>query len=310
MKPLKKITLFFTVLLMSTITFAGESDSLGVIGDNLDLNAVLDAFKNSESPEAFEKTINDQNQKINNLDLDEDGTVDYIQVIDNSEEGAHAIILRIDLSEAESQDVAVIEIEKTDDNSARIQIVGDEEIYGTNYIIEPIQESTNTKIIYSPHIAIFVNVWHWRCVKFVYGPRYVRYVSPYRWHRYPKYWKPWRPYQWTTYRNFHKHHRNHYHVTHVHYGNKAHKVYHKHRKTCAKIKHHKKHHSHKGHANHNGHKANNHKNMQGHKTNGQKKQNQQSTGKKNQNQKTNNKKGTQSKKKSTSQKKGSPNKRR
>ena len=99
MKILKKITLLFTVLLVNTMSFAGESDSLDVIGDNLDLNAVLDAFKNSESPTAFEKTINDKNQKINNLDLDEDGTVDYIQVIDNSEEDAHAIILRIDLSE-------------------------------------------------------------------------------------------------------------------------------------------------------------------------------------------------------------------
>ena len=293
MKILKKITLTFTALLMSVMTFASESDSLGVIGDNLDLNAVLDAFKNSESPEAFEKTINDQSQNINNIDLDEDGTVDYIQVIDNSEEGAHAIILRIDLSETESQDVAVIEIEKTDDNTARIQIVGDEEIYGTNYIVEPVQKSTNTKIIFSKNVAIFVNVWHWRCVKFIYGPRYVRHVSPYRWHKYPNYWKPWKPYKWHTYHNFHKHHKHHYHVTHVHHAHKAHKVYHKHRKTSAKIKHHHKHHSHKAHANH---KANNHKNTQGHKANGQKKQTQKAN--------NNTKKGTQNKKKSASQKKG------
>ena len=295
MKLLKTITFFFTAFLISSSAFASNSDSFGVIGDNLDLNVVLDAFKNSESPEAFEKTINDQSQKINNIDLDEDGNVDYIQVIDNSEENAHAIILRIDLSETESQDVAAIEIEKTDDNTARIQIVGDEEIYGTNYIIEPLQTSINTKNIYSQHTTTFVNVWHWRSVKFIYGPKYVRYASPYTWHRYPKYWKPWRPYRWNTYHNFHKHHRNHYHVTHIHHGHKAHKVYYKHRKTCAKIKHHKKHHSYKGHTSHNGPKTNNHKNTQGQKK---------------QNQKANHKKGTQSKKQSTSQKKGSNNKRR
>ena len=308
MKTLKQNILFFTALLISTISLANSSDSLGVIGDNLDLNAVLDAFKDSESPEAFEKTINQQDQKINNLDLDEDGHVDYIQVIDNYEEHAHAIILRIDLSETESQDVAVIEIEKTDDNTANIQIVGDKEIYGINYIIEPIQETNSTKSIYSPNITVYVNVWHWRCVKFIYGPRYVRYVSPYRWHRYPKYWRPWRLYKWHTYRNFHKHHRNHYRVTHVYHGHKAHKIYHKQRRTCVRIKHHQKHHSSKSHAHHHGNKVKNHKNAQSIKNNGPKRQNYSSQGKKNQAQKTNHTKGAQSKKKSTSQKRGGNNK--
>lgn len=277
-------------------TYATESDSLGEIGDNLDLHAVLDAFKNSESVESFEKTINDQSKKINNLDLNEDGEVDYIQVIDNVEEDAHAIILRVDMAENESQDVAVIEIEKTGDATVNVQIVGDVEIYGENYFVEPVEQATTTNYLMRTDVVVLVNVWHWSSVRFIYGPKYKRWVSPYRWHNHPHNWKPWKPYQWHTYHNFHKHHRHNYHVVHVHHAHKAHKIYNKHRKTSVKIKNHHKHHSHNPHQ---GHKTNgNHKNAS--KTNkGNNHQKQQ--GKKNKT--TTTKQKTSSKKKTTTKKK-------
>ena len=43
---------------LSANTNAQETDSLGMIGDNLDLYAVLDAFKSAENVEDFEKTLN------------------------------------------------------------------------------------------------------------------------------------------------------------------------------------------------------------------------------------------------------------
>lgn len=277
MKTIKNSLLTLAIFFFGVTSFAAESDSLGEIGDGLDLYAVLDAFKSSTSVEGFEKTINDQSQKINNLDLDEDGNVDYIKVIDNVESDAHAIILRIDLSETESQDIAVIELEKTADNTANIQIAGDEEIYGENYLVEPVAESsTETERLLKPSAVIIVNVWHWPSVRFIYGPTYKPWVSPYRWHHYPAYWKPWRPYKWHTYHNFHKAHHRHYKVAHVHHGTKAHGIYKKHRRTSVRVRNHHKHHANKGHhANgHKGngnHKNNNHKSSGNHKGNGHKK---------------------------------------
>ena len=41
---------------------------LGLPGDNLDLYAVLDLFQKSKTIEEFEKSLNDEKTKVNNLD--------------------------------------------------------------------------------------------------------------------------------------------------------------------------------------------------------------------------------------------------
>ncbi len=246
----------YTWLLLALFLTAGtvnaqESDSLGTIGDNLNLQAVLDAFKTAETVESFENEINTPSNKINNLDLNEDGEVDYIQVIDNVEEDAHALILRIEVSEEESQDVAVIELEKTGDNNALIQLIGDEELYGEDYIVEPIDAITTGNM---PPAFVTVNVWGWPAVRFIYGASYKPWKSPWRWQHYPSHWKPWKPYKKATYHSFHKHHQKHYNVVHVHRTGHAHKIYHKHRKSWKHIKNHNHHHNNHKKVHKNGHK--------------------------------------------------------
>ena len=58
-------------------------------GDNLNLYAVLKSFQESETLEGFERTLNDESGKINNLDLDGDGKTDYIllgsAIVDNDD---------------------------------------------------------------------------------------------------------------------------------------------------------------------------------------------------------------------------------
>lgn len=240
-----KTLLALSFALWCSLSFSQTSDSLGTIGDNLDLYAVLDAFKNSENLEAFEKAINDPENKINNLDLDEDGQVDYIQVHDEVEGNAHAIILRIDMGENESQDVAVIEIEKSGDNEATIQIIGDEELYVKDYIIEPVQDAKITERLFHTNF-VAVNVWGWRCVRFIYAPGYVVWHSPYRWNHYPNGWKPWKPYHWGVYRGFHAHHHAHYNHVNIRRCNKAHGIYVKKHRTCVRIKQHQHHPAHHG----------------------------------------------------------------
>ncbi|HTF05826.1 MAG TPA: hypothetical protein VK826_17480 [Bacteroidia bacterium] len=187
-----------------TPALADNPDSTGLPGDHLDLRATLDLFKKSSSPENFEKRLNSKDSKVNNLDLNGDGNVDYITVHDLKKDNAHAFVLRVPVNDKESQDVAVIELEKRDDNSAQVQIIGDELLYGKNYIVEPRNEdSTATDDAHWQEFAapqwVFVNVWYWPCVQYVYYPGYVIWVSPYYWAYYPYWYDPWAPYPYYTY---------------------------------------------------------------------------------------------------------------
>ena len=175
-------------------------------------------FKKAGSPEEFEKLINSEDQRVNNLDLNEDGETDYVRVIDKMEGNVHAFILQVPVSETESQDIAVIELEKTGDESALLQIVGDEDIYGEAVIVEPIEEKSMEAAPAAPQrnsgpndsyreeedMAVVINVWPWPCVRFVYGPVYRPWVSPWRWRVYPAWWRPWRPLSWHVWHPFHR----------------------------------------------------------------------------------------------------------
>jgi hypothetical protein len=114
-----------------------DTTLLGLPGDNLDLFAVLDLFQKSKTIEDFEKSLNTEKTGINNLDLNLDNKVDFIKVITKQEKNDFTFILQVDISEKEKQDVAVILVSKDDKGKVTIQIVGDPDLYGNNYIIEP-----------------------------------------------------------------------------------------------------------------------------------------------------------------------------
>jgi hypothetical protein len=67
-------------LLIASAAIAGRQDYpeeyLGLPGDNLNLYAVMNLFQESETLEAFERSLNEENTRINNLDLNNDGYVD------------------------------------------------------------------------------------------------------------------------------------------------------------------------------------------------------------------------------------------
>ncbi len=210
--------------LFSSLAVAQEvADSTGLPGDNFSLEGALELFKKSESPEAFEKMLNAEESKVNNLDLNGDGEIDYIKVIDKTEGNVHAFILQAVVSETESQDIAVIEIEKKHDGEATMQIVGDEDIYGDQKIIEPFEEvkthaGTKTK-------TAVVNVYTWPAVQFVYGPSYRVWISPWGWRARPVWWHPWRPVRHHVFFHYHAPYRHRYVVVHTHRTSHAHRVY-------------------------------------------------------------------------------------
>src|SRR6478672_6464172 len=89
---MKKFLLPYLAAAMSLISLQAYSQAkdqpkedtsaiLGLPGDNLDLYAVLDLFQKSKTIEAFEKSLNDEKEGINNMDLDLDKKVDFIKVV-------------------------------------------------------------------------------------------------------------------------------------------------------------------------------------------------------------------------------------
>lgn len=208
-------------------------NSLGLPGDDFDLYGALDLFKTSSSLEDFEKRLNDPANEVNNLDLDQDGNVDYVRVVDNMDGDAHAIQLQVAVSETETQDVAAIEIEKTGDEAASLQVTGDEELYGEDYVVEPTSETSDASEQkwqgFRPAFVV-VNVWLWTPVRFIYAPAYVVWVSPWHYRYYPGWYHPWHPLAWHAYHaHVMRYHHPYYHCVHVHRVARAHAVYHAHR---------------------------------------------------------------------------------
>lgn len=214
-------------------------DSTGLPGDNFSLQGALEMFQKASSPEEFEKMINSEGNHVNNLDLNGDGDIDYIRVIDNADKDAHALVLQAIISESESQDIAVIELEKTGAESAMLQIVGDEDIYGEEVIVEPgegddafLNDFSDNSIAHGPSLgyvnktpAIIVNVWLWPSVRFIYGPRYAAWRSPWRWRAYPAWWRPWRPVRWHVFHPFVRPYHARFAVVRTHRVVVAHRVY-------------------------------------------------------------------------------------
>ena len=216
-----------------------KADSLGLPGDNLNLYAVLDLFQKSETFEIFEKKLNEEGSKINNLDLNNDDKTDYIKVIDHQTGDAHSVVLQVPINEKENQDVAVIEIEKDKSGKIVVQIVGDEDLYGKNYIVEPQENdpttkkatatnpntksdttrskdgktviinnttnnyyggsSSNNNVSSNAYDENYVYVSAWPVIHYIYSPAYVVYVSPWYWYSYPMWWHPWAPWYWHDY---------------------------------------------------------------------------------------------------------------
>ncbi len=51
-------------------------------------------FKKSKDLDDFEKAINKENNHVNNLDLNQDGEIDYLCLENQKDSDAHAIIIR------------------------------------------------------------------------------------------------------------------------------------------------------------------------------------------------------------------------
>ncbi len=201
------------LLLIVASAFAQQetADSTGLPGDHFSLQGALELFKQAKDLEVLEQSLNSEEQRVNNLDLDANGEVDYVRVIDHHEGDAHAIALQVALGKEEFQDVAVIELEKNGEQSAMLQIRGATELYGDDVYVEPFEEKEGEPTMKGPampldgpRLRVWVNVWSWPCVTWIYGPSYVAWTSPWYWGYYPPWWRPWRTWGWRTWRGWHR----------------------------------------------------------------------------------------------------------
>ena len=209
-KFLSIVLLFLS--LFSVVAFAQSKDkpvSLGLPGDDLDLYAALEVFQKSKTIEDFEKTLNDSKTGVNNLDLDKDKKVDFIKIITNKEDDDFSFILQVPVSKTENQDVAVIFVSKDKAGQVSIQAIGDEDMYGKDYVVEPkgasatgsgtanpgysggSSETMNLPAQTAPTTTVVVQSAP--IVQYVYSPAYVPYYPPYYYGFYPPYYVPFVP---------------------------------------------------------------------------------------------------------------------
>ena len=140
----------------------------------LDLNAVAAAFAESRSVREFEQLLNSSRYMINNLDLNRDGWIDYLRVIETRNGYYHALLIQSCLAPGVFQDVATLVAERRSD-MLYVEVIGDPYLYGYNYIVRPVF------IKRSP-------MWN------TYGQsNYTAWSSPYYWGYYPSYYTQPKP---------------------------------------------------------------------------------------------------------------------
>jgi len=229
MKRFKFLASFVLMFLMGLTVAAQDNvpEKLNLPGDNLNLFAVMKLFQESETLEGFERNLNAEDSKINNLDLNGDDKVDYIKVIDYPNGNDHTIVLQVAVNERENQDVAVFTVNKDANNNVVVQLIGDEALYGKDYIIEPnyadnsqAGETPNpgyngdTRNVQGNNVVVrpttYVEVSAWPLIRFLFLPTYIAWHSPWYWGYYPSYWNPWRPFYWDYYYGYHSHWNNYY----------------------------------------------------------------------------------------------------
>ena len=170
----KLTTLLMTLMLMCTALWADETITVSAnssdISEGLDLKVVAKLFADAKNLEEFETMLNNPDSAFCNLDLNGDGQVDYLRVVETGEGNKRLIVLQAILAKDIYQDVASIYVEKDAADNVSVQVIGDEYVYGANYIIEPVY-------VYRP----IIYDWFW-------GPYWYAWESPWYWGYYPGWW--------------------------------------------------------------------------------------------------------------------------
>jgi hypothetical protein len=125
-----------------------------------DVNKLAGLVKTSTDPQVLEKAINDPNNHINNLDLDKDGNIDYLKV---NEPGKDELDVIDDINPDQSVTVASIKVSPTNNNTADLNIQGNPQYVGDNYMYHSSFTFTDFLLmsyLLRPH-AYYVPMYHY-----------------------------------------------------------------------------------------------------------------------------------------------------
>ncbi|MCP4714404.1 MAG: hypothetical protein GY868_04745 [Deltaproteobacteria bacterium] len=149
--------------------------------EGLDLKAAGELLKKAKDAEQFERLLNEPGG-VNNIDLNEDGQVDYIHVTEYGNEQSKGFSLTVQPAPGETQEVATIDIAKAGEK-ADVEIKGNEQVYGRNHYHH-----------YSSPLTTFF------LMSYLFRPHSMFY-SPFGYGRYPGGYSPYRPVPAGTYRS-------------------------------------------------------------------------------------------------------------
>ena len=162
----------------------------------LDLQAVAAAFAESRNAQEFELLLNSSRYMINNLDLNGDGYIDYLRVLETRKGHYHAFLIQACIAPALFQDIATLVAERRA-NMLYVEVVGDPYLYGYNYVVRP----------------TFYNrppMWD------VFGRHnYVTWHSPYHYGHWPHHYQPTKPIYLSHYQAYISTYMTNHHYCHV-----------------------------------------------------------------------------------------------
>lgn len=138
---------------------------------HLDLEAVAVAFAQSSSIREFEMLLNNYSYIITNLDLNMDGYVDYLRVVERLDGYSHVFLIQAVLGYNFFQDVATLVVENPSRYGCYVEVYGSPYLYGHNHYVRPVFVSAPT--IYSYLRKTGYSVW----------------TSPWQWNSYPSHYK-------------------------------------------------------------------------------------------------------------------------
>ncbi len=140
----------------TVITTVSDEDA----SEGLDLRALPGLIKEVKTPEELEQKLNEAGG-VNNLDLNNDGVVDYINVTELKEESKniHGFKLSTEVAPGEVQDLATIEVEQKGE-SVEVNTYGNNSLYGgAGYTSSfPLGSFFLMSYFLSPH-SLFFSPW-------------------------------------------------------------------------------------------------------------------------------------------------------
>ncbi|MEO5712891.1 MAG: hypothetical protein ABIT37_05325 [Luteolibacter sp.] len=95
----------------------------------LDLNAITALAKKARDAEDFERLLNSQSEAVNNIDLNDDNKVDYIEVTEYGSGDKRGFSLTDEIAPGKIQEIATIEFQR-ENNAAVVQTTGNPSLYG------------------------------------------------------------------------------------------------------------------------------------------------------------------------------------